>query len=149
MRFSPLLTTLGIAALKGEVDRRVQRVVRQVAFGAATGFFALLAVGFGLAALTVWIAGELGVIPALCIVAGGALAMAIIVQIVAAATNDRPARRPVRPLAEPVGIVSERPAVAENAEEPPQGAVAGAMALVAAAGFLLARQLFRRRPPEQ
>lgn len=148
MALGPIMATLGLAALRGEVNRRVERAVRKAAFGAATGFFVLLAFGLGLAAFTVWLAGEVGTVPALAIVAGGALGIAVIVQIVAALSDRPPARRPVRQFADIPPLSAAAAAAPPRPEdEPPLGAVAGAMAMVAAAGFLLARQFFGPRKP--
>jgi hypothetical protein len=148
MAFGSLLTTLGLAALKGEVKATARRAGRKAAFGAATAFLILIAFGFGLAALTVWLAANLGVIEALLIVAAGALVLAVIVQVVASSMDGRRAlaRRPVMT---PIGDTFRDPRretyAAAPADEPPAGSVAGSMGVVALVGFILAKTLFRRR----
>jgi hypothetical protein len=145
MGFGSLLSALGIAALKNEVRATARRAGRKAAFGAATGLLFAIAFGFALAALTVWIASELGVIEALLIVAAGAVVIALILQVVASQLDKRPPpRRPYVAAAAP--LISDTVGESEprSAAEPPAGSVAGSMAVVALVGFVLAKALFRR-----
>ena len=78
-------------------------------------------------------------------VAGGASAIAVIIQVVAALT-DQP-RRPRRPVIPPIGetfgaMGMPPPPPADG--EPPAGSTVGSMAVVALVGFILAKALFRR-----
>lgn len=139
-----VLSAIGLAALKIEARAIAQRVARQAALGVATGLLVLTALGLALAALTVWLAGLIGTIWALLAVAGGLLLIAAILQIVARAGSPR--RRP-RPADAPPRRPAPREPEEESAqdpEQPPPGSALGSVAVVAVAGFLLARQMFRR-----
>ena len=140
-----VLSAIGLAALKIEARAIAQRVARQAALGVATGLLVLTALGLALAALTVWLAGLIGTIWALLAVAGGLLLIAAILQIVARAGSPR--RRPRPADAPPPRRPAPREPEEESAqdpEQPPPGSALGSVAVVAVAGFLLARQMFRR-----
>ncbi len=143
MNLGALLSALGLAAVKAEARATARRIGLQAAVAGVTGLLLLAAIGFALAALTVWLAGEVGTIWALLIVAGGLIVIAAIVQVVARIIGKRrPVRRPfVAPPPPPP------PDPFRTAQEPPpspMGVVVGAVATVAIVGFLLARQLTRR-----
>ena len=57
--------SLGVDLAKGRAKAGVQRALRQAAVGAAMLLFLILAFSFGLAAFTVWLAREIGTVPAL------------------------------------------------------------------------------------
>jgi hypothetical protein len=146
--FGSLLTTLGIAALKNEVQAKTRRLTRRVAFGAATGLLLVLAFSFGLAAFTVWLAGEVGTVQALAIVAAAMLVIAGIVWLVGRAierSEAAPAARAFRP--QPLASAPLADA-ADGAPRPegevPTGSFVGSLAVIAVLGFTLARQLFKR-----
>lgn len=127
-----LLSAIGFAAVKAEA----RRVRRRILVGAVTGALVVLAAGFALAAFAVWLAGELGTVQALALIAIGLLVIAGLVQ---AAVWIASSRRPVRLVA------PSRVAEPQREGEPPAGSGLGAIGVVAVVGFLLARQLFRRR----
>ncbi|HMN85937.1 MAG TPA: hypothetical protein PKA74_08135 [Bauldia sp.] len=149
MAMGSLLAALGTAAVTNGVKASARRAARRAAFAAATGLFLAIAFGFALAALTVWIAGELGIIAALLIIAGGALVVALIVYVAGnAATDARPARARVSAADSPFAAAAA--AGVEAGEEsaagvPPAGSTVGSMAVIALVGFILAQQLLRKR----
>jgi hypothetical protein len=112
-----------------------------MAFAAATGLLVVLAFGFALAAFTVWLAGAVGAIAALSIVAAGALVLALIVHV--AGKAGEPARsRSYGAAAGPLGAAAAAGAEAgaEAGEEgPPAGSTVGSMAVIALVGFILAQ----------
>lgn len=142
MNLGALLSVVGLAAVKAEAKATARRMGRQAAVAGVTALLLLAAIGLALAALTVWLAGEVGTIWALLIVAGGLVVIAAIVQIaVRLADGRRPSRRPfVAPPPPPMGD----PLRGAGVEEPPAGSALGAVAAVAVVGFLLARQLLRK-----
>lgn len=143
MNFTALLSAVGFAAIKGQAQAAARAMGRRFAFAFATGLLAATAVGFGIAAFTVWLAGEIGTIWALLVVAGILLVLAVIVQLVGASLGRPRRRAPAYAPPPRLADVSPDP----DADVPPAGSEAGAMAIVAVIGFLLARQLFRRRTP--
>lgn len=76
-RIARLFLSLGQAQIGEFRDQTRRRVI----FGALLGFFGLIALIFGLAALTAWLAQRVGLIAAFGIIGGGALACALIVLI--------------------------------------------------------------------
>ena len=106
--------------------------------GAAALLFVVLAFGFGLAAFAVWLAREIGTVPALGFIGLFFLVIAGIVVAVAAAEQKR-AKKP-----QPIMTAVKQEFVAAEAGEPPTGSTVGAMGLVGLIAFLFARQLFRR-----
>jgi hypothetical protein len=144
MNFASLLSTFGLAAVKAEARAAAQKFGRQAAIAAATGLLVLTAIGLALAALTVWLAGEVGTIWALLIVAGGLLVIAAILQLVVRLSDRRrPAYRAAR--MPPPGFTGPPfGAAPASGEAPPPGSVIGSAAVVALVGFLLARQLSKK-----
>jgi hypothetical protein len=133
--------SLGVDLAKGRAKAGMRRAMRQAAVGAATGLFLLLAFSFGLAAFTVWLAREIGVVPALGFIGLGFLVVsALIVAIAAAADKRRRGASPSQPITQAV----KQEFVAAEAEPPTTGATVGAMGMVALISYLFARQLFRR-----
>ena len=150
MNLTSLLSAMGLAAVKAEARAAAQKFGRQAAIAAATALLVLTAIGFGLAALTVWLAGEVGTIGALLIVAGGLLVIAVIVQVAVRMSDRRPVRYRAytpppsftsAPGGPPPGGVSFS---ATTSEAPPMGSVIGSAAVVAIVGFILARQLGKK-----
>jgi len=133
--------SLGVDLAKGRAKAGMRRAMRQAAIGAATGIFLLLAFSFGLAAFTVWLSREIGVVPALGFIGLGFLVVAALVVAITTAADKRRARLPPpRPIAQAV----KQEFVTVESEPPPTGATVGAMGVVALIGYLFARQLFRR-----
>lgn len=130
---------LGLDLAKGRAKTEARHFARQAAVGAATFLFLLLAFSFGLAAFTVWLCRELGVVPALGFIGAGFLVVAVLVAAIAGNVEKR--RREPRPIISAV----KQEFVSAEAESPSTGSTVGAMGVVALIGFLFARQLFRRR----
>jgi hypothetical protein len=149
MNFTSLLSAMGLAAVKAEARRAAQNLGKQAAIAGATGLLVLAAAGFALAALTVWLAGEVGTIWALLVVAGGLLVLAAILQLaVRLAGRRKPVRYRAAYVPPPAFAASPPPEAspfaAATGEPPPTGSVLGSAAIVALVGFLLARQLGRK-----
>ena len=71
--------SLAVDLVKGRAKAAVSNVARQAALGAATLLFLLVAFSFGLAAFTVWLAGEIGTVAALGFIGLGFLVIAGII----------------------------------------------------------------------
>ena len=122
-----LISAIGFAALKDEI----RRVTRRAILATVAIVLWLIALGFGLAALTVWLATIVGPIAACGIIAGAFVVIALIIQISLAVTKRK--RAAAAPLA---GITA--------ASAMPELGVAGAIAGAALVAYLLGRQFFRR-----
>ncbi len=133
--------TLGIDLAKGRAQAGARRFMRQAAVGAATAFFLILAFSFALAAFTVWLAREIGTVPALGFIGLGFLVVGVLIVAIAAA-GDKRRRRGSSP--QPIGVAVKQEFVSTGGERAPTGSAVGAMGVVAVIGYLLARQLFRR-----
>lgn len=143
MAIGSILTALGLAALKGEAKAAARRVGRRAAFAATTIVLLVLAFSFGLAALTVWLAGLVGVIWALLIIAAAMLVLALIVQFIAYLSDRNPPRRQrFRPQMAAAADLGQ--AASDEDAEAPTGSAVGSLAVIAVVGFVLARQLFKR-----
>lgn len=132
-----LISAIGFAALKGEVSGIVQRATRRAALMLIVLLLWLGAFGFALAALAVWLSSALGPIAANGIIAGGFAVIGIFIQIgLAVSTNNRKKTAPK------ISI----PGFAQSADgtQTPDVANLGSMAIIAIAGFLLGRQIFRK-----
>lgn len=122
-----LISAIGFAALKDEIRRATRRAI----LATVAIVLWLMALGFGLAALTVWLASLWGPIAACGIVAGVFVVAAVVIQISLAATKrKRPAPAPL------AGLTA--------ASAMPELGVAGAIAGAALVAYLLGRQFFRR-----
>ena len=133
---------LGARLARHEVKAAVARAVRNAAFGAALAILAVLAFGFALAAFTVWLAGEIGAVPALGYIALGFLVLAVVVYVIWRVSMGGGQRRR-RPEASPLAAALDGES-RESGQEPPAGSALGSLGVVALVGFLMARQMFRR-----
>ncbi|HET7716780.1 MAG TPA: hypothetical protein VFK86_14235 [Bauldia sp.] len=134
--------SLGLDLAKGRAKAQARRFARQAAVGAATLLFLILAFSFGLAAFSVWLAREIGTIPALGFIGLGFLVVAVAIAGISALTDER---RRKSPRQQPIAAAMKQEFASEEGEDPaPAGSAVGAMGIVALIGFLLARQLFRR-----
>jgi hypothetical protein len=133
--------SLGVDLARGRAKAGMRRAARQAAVGAATGLFLLLAFSFGLAAFTVWLAREIGVVPALGFIGLGFLIVSALIVAIATASDKRRRRAPPP---QPIAAAVRQEFVSAEAEPPPTGATVGAMGVVALIGYLFARQIFRR-----
>ncbi len=86
--------TLGLDLARGRAKAAASRIARQAALGAATLLFVLLAFSFGLAAFSVWLAHEIGTVPALGFIGLGFLVVAGIILAVAVYGDRKPAKPP-------------------------------------------------------
>jgi hypothetical protein len=128
-----LASTLGMAALKGGASSIMQRISRGAVIGGVLAVLWLTAFGLAIAALTVWLAGELGTPAALGIVAGGLAVIGLVFQVVVTLTARRE---------KPSGFnIANAFQPAPGSTTTPDGNQLGSMAIVAAAGYLLARQI--------
>lgn len=132
--------SLGIDLARGRARAQARHVMRQAAVGAAALLFLLLGFSFGLAAFTVWLAREIGTVPALGFIGLGFLVIAALVVVIAAMT-DRQRRRSRPP---PIADAVRQEFAAAEAEPVPPGSTVAAMGVVALIGYLFARQLYRR-----
>ncbi len=123
-----LISTLGLAALKGELKSFASYVGGQAILLVALLALAVVAAGFGLTAVTIWLAGEVGAAAAFAIVAAGLLAIVIALQVAITVRSRRRARRPTARIAD--GLQSNEVAI-------------GAVAALALAGYLLGRRTQR------
>jgi hypothetical protein len=135
MLFRWLISTIGLAALKGEVSAMASRAAQRSFLHVIAFLLFVLAFGFALAAFTIWLAGVVGVIYACAIVAAVFAVVGIAIQISLAMTKRRP--QSASPLADLAG-----PAAAGVAAQ--SGGILGSLAIVAIVGWLLGRQLFRK-----
>ena len=96
----------------------------------------LAALAFAVAALAVWLSAELGVIAACAVIAGGLAVVGLTIQIGLMLGARRRVRRMPKPLAGPSSGLGGSP-------DANIGGL-GSLAVVAIAGYLLSRQLFRK-----
>jgi hypothetical protein len=134
MKFGSALGAIGLAALKAEI----RAAGRRIAIAAVSGLLLAVAVCFAIAAFTVWLAGKIGTVWALLVMAALFLVLMLIVQAVARLATGRRRRPPPPP---PPGPVTAEP---PSTEEVPPGSEIGTVAIVALLGFLLARQMVQR-----
>jgi len=130
-----LISTIGVTALKGEVSAMIKRASRRAALTAVAFLLWLVAFGFALAAFVVWLSAQLGGIAACAIVAGIFAVLGVVIQIGLAIGNRRPAQTRSTLAGLAPGLEKE---LGVNA-----GSL-GSMAVVALAGYLVGRRLFRR-----
>ena len=130
-----LISTIGLAALKGEVSAMASRAAQRSFLHVIAFLLFLLAFGFGLAAFTVWLSGVVGVIWACAIVAGIFAVIGIGIQIGLAMTKRRQQNQPSLS-----GLAA--PAAAGVAAQ--SGGFLGSLAIIAIVGWLLGRQIFRK-----
>jgi len=127
-----LLSTLGLATVRNELAARARRARRQAILIAFAILFLLIAIGYGLATLTAWLAGLLGPIAAYGIIAGVFAFLALIVMLISAAGSGRERPAPPRPRPEPAAAEAD-----DN--------VLGSLAAIVIAGYMLGRYFTRRR----
>lgn len=132
-----LISTIGFAALKGEVAAMAGRAGRRGILYALAVLFWLSASGFVMAAGTVWLAGLLGTIAACAIVAAALALIGLGLQLGLALSAHR--RRHVGITLPPTDLT---PPAAGAASQ--NGGVLGSLAIVAIVGWLLGRRIIRR-----
>ena len=130
-----LISVIGLAALKGEVWAIAGRVTIRALLTALVFVLWLTASGFAVAALAIWLAAKLGVIVACAIVAAGLALTGLAIEFGLMLNARRHRSRTTK--------------VLQGAIPRPAGSLhrdlgrLGSMAIIAVAGYLLSRQLFR------
>jgi hypothetical protein len=128
-----LISTVGLSALRREVAASVGRAGRRVGLYVAAAVLWLAASAFLLAALSAWLAGQLGTIAALAIVGGALAAIALIVHLGLVLSAHRRARPDYGE------AIAGLTGTGGSSAGP--GADLGALAIVALVGWLLGRQM--------
>ncbi len=90
----------------------------------------VLAAGFGVTALTIWLAGLWGPAPAFAAVGAGFLVVALLLEVVIVVRRR--------------GRNKHAPSFKAKADMPPEQAAFGSVAAMAVIGYLIGRQLMRR-----
>ncbi len=122
-----LLTALGALRLRIYLKSLARHVGAQAALLAVLLLMLLLAGGFGVTAVTIWLADQLGAAAAFAIEAAGALMAALAIYLVVALRRQKWARRP---------------ALFSDAERSEQAAL-GSIAVLAVIGYFLGRRAER------
>lgn len=131
-----LISAIGFAALKGEASTLARNVGRRAAVVVLLAAIWVAAIGFALGSLTVWLSHEFGMVAACAIIAAG---LAVIGLGVHLAVMLSARRKPSGGFKFPLGETS----LNGIGGALPGGTNVSAMAVVAIAGYLLGRQLFR------
>jgi hypothetical protein len=131
-----LVSAVGLAALKGEASAIARRVTIRASLTALGAVLWLTALGFAVAALAVLLSAELGVIPACAIIAGGLAVVGLAILVGLRLGAGRRRRRMPKPLAGLSSGLGGSPGADIGG--------LGSLAVIAIAGYLLGRQLFRR-----
>ncbi len=128
-----LLSALGIVRLKNYLASLGRYVVGQAVLLAGLLLMIVLALGFGVTALTIWLAEQWGPAIAFGVVAGGFLVLALILEVIMVV------RRMGR-----ADAARKQPAAAFGAGMPPDQMAFGSVAAMAVLGYILGRQIMRR-----
>ena len=131
-----LISAIGFAALKGEASNLARDVGRRARLVALLAAIWITSFGFALGSLAVWLSHELGVAAACAIIAAGLAVIGLSIQL---ALMLRARRKPSGGFKSPLGEIGSNGIGASL----PGGTNVSAMAVVAVAGYLLGRQLFR------
>ena len=130
-----LISMFGLAALKGEATAMAERAGKRAALYVLVAILWFAALGFLVAAFTIWLAGELGGLAACAIIAAGLAAVGLIVQVALAITARRRQRSQVN-----VSV----PGFSATGTATGSGGDIGALAVVAVVGWLLGRQMTKK-----
>jgi hypothetical protein len=130
-----LISAIGFATLKGEVSQAVGRTVRRALLAAVIGVLWLIAFGFAIAALAVWLAEMLGPAAACAIIAAALAVIGLALQLVLALSGKRKPPPAATPFA----------GLGNGAEGTPlEGQSLASIALIGVLGYLVGRQIFRK-----
>jgi hypothetical protein len=132
--FSWLLSAVGLTALKAELTTMARRARQRFILFAVAAILWVVAFGFALAALTVWLAGVFGPMAAYLIIAAAFAVIAVALLLIASAVSRREPQQSVAALLAEVQK-------AGNANAPTD---AGSLAIIALAGYVMGRELFGR-----
>jgi hypothetical protein len=127
-----LISTIGLAALKGEATAIARRAARRAMLFVVLMIVWLAAVGFAVAALTIWLAGMLGGLAACCILAGVLLLIGLAL-LLGISLSSRSRER----------VTANLGGAMPNLGTPDLTTFAS-IAAIAVAGYLVGRQIFRR-----
>ncbi len=138
-----LLAAFGTAAIRGEIQSTVSRLrLRAILIGAAAAMW-LLAIGFALAAFTVWLAGQVGPIAACLILAAvfAAIAIGAHVAMIMLRRRGTPLTTVLSRAMAPLKQAADEGA---TGSKPGEAASVGSLLVLAAAGYVLGRYLTDR-----
>jgi hypothetical protein len=133
-----LISAVGLATLKGEVSQAVGRATRRALLAAVIGILWLIAIGFAIAALAVWLSHVLGTAAACAIIAGGLAVIGLALQLVLALGG----KRKPPPAATPFSAAGTATDATEGT--PFEGQNLTSIALIGVIGYLIGRQIFRK-----
>jgi hypothetical protein len=123
-----LISALGLVRLKTYLESLGRYAAIQAALAAVLGALLVLTAGFGVTALTIWLAQQLGAAAAFAIVGAGFLMMALLLEVVIV---TRKRKRPAGQL-----LFGDK--------EPSDQVALGSIAALAVIGYLLGRRGERR-----
>jgi hypothetical protein len=123
-----LISTLGLGALRGDLKTFGRYIGGQALILLALLTLAVIAAGFGLTAVTLWLTAQVGAAAAFAIVAAGLCVLAVGLQVVLTVRRRRRASRPGVRMAD--RLQSNEAAI-------------GSIAALALVGYLLGRRLER------
>lgn len=132
---SQLISAVGLAALRGEAVAAAQRTARRSALYVAMAILWIVALGFLVAALTVWLASVVGPAIACVAVAAGFIVLALVIQVVLVVSSRRKKSREFN---------FSAPGLSATASTSGPATDIGALAAVAVVGWLLGRQMRRK-----
>jgi hypothetical protein len=130
-----LISLVGLKALRDEAAAAAQRAGKRTALYVLVAILWLVALGFLVAALTIWLAGLLGAIAACVIIAAVLVVIGLAVQVALMLTSRR------RPRPE---INLSLPGLSAAGSATGTATDIGALAVVAIVGWLLGRQMTRK-----
>jgi len=130
-----LLSALGLAALRSELAAMARRARQRALLLTLAALLWLAAIGFAFAALTIWLAGVLGPLAATAIVAVTFALIAGALQLAASMALRRDTSPTVAELLADGGSAKLSGGAANTL---------GSLAIVALAGYVIGRHLFRR-----
>jgi hypothetical protein len=135
-----LISGLGFAALKNEAAAMAERAGKRAALYTLAGILWLVALGYLVAAFTIWLSSELGAIAACAIVAAALAAVGLILQVSLAMTAKRRKRAEVSVSIPGFTATDTAPGGSASGS----GGDIGALAFVAVIGWLLGRQMTKK-----
>lgn len=130
-----LISTLGFAALKGEATAMAERAGKRAALYVVVGILWLAALGFLVAAITIWLSDWIGGLAACAVIAAVLAAGGLIVQIALMMTARRRRRSQVN---------VSMPGFSATGTATGGGADVGTLAVIAVMGWLLGRQMTKK-----
>jgi hypothetical protein len=130
-----LISAIGLTALRDEAAAAAQRAGKRTALYVLVAILWLVALGFLVAALTVWLAGLFGAVAACVIIAAALVVVGLAVQIGLMLTSRRRRRSEIN---------LSLPGLSATGSATGTGSDIGALAVVAIVGWLLGRQMTRK-----